>query len=144
MQEEILLRTYYGFDPQTLPETMSVLDALLATTAAMVPLADKDSFPVRFPFKSGGLGWNNPIYHAYREARSIWPDREIVIVSIGAEPRDTHENFRQANHVTNLFKDDHPDMAKDNLFRFEPAGDSWSSSFDQCAKRLWQFDASCD
>lgn len=135
-QEEVLLRTYYGLDPQMLSETISILDALLATTAAMVPLAHKDSFPVRPPFNSGGLDWNNPIYHVYREARSIWPDQEIVIVSIGTDPRDTYKDFHQANHVTNLFKDNHPDMAKDNLFRFEPAGDSWSSSFDQCAKRL--------
>lgn len=207
-QEEVLLRTYYGSDPQMLSEKTSILDAVQSSVDVMRhpicssnfpnytitinnwledmlrlylfpdgrldedrfreaqprknrlrvldqqnlreypfnkpgydPIAEEPSLrrPLlsRPPFRSGGYEWHNPVYHAYREARSIWPDRDIVIVSIGSSPMPL-SNITRSEDVMNRFKIVHPGMAKDSIFRFQADGNFMppDSLFTECAKRL--------
>lgn len=39
--------------------------------------------PYKQSFIDGGLGYNNPIFKIYDEARKIWKDRTIIVTSIG-------------------------------------------------------------
>lgn len=148
-QEEILLRTYYGHDPQLISEKISILDAIRSTIAAVGPLSPAKPSSSQHGKKSvygGPFGlqtlpqrpetqWNNPIYDAYREARSIWLDRDVIIVSIGVKEMP-FSSILQSDSLVRRFKRDHPDVGEDNLFRFLPDSGLRDSLFTQCAKRL--------
>ncbi|KAL9607748.1 MAG: hypothetical protein Q9167_007369, partial [Letrouitia subvulpina] len=134
-QEEILLRTYSGDDPQLISENISNIEAIRSTLAAFrsSELSSSSSSPSHHesvytgPFglqslpERQELGWNNPIYDVYRETRSIWPGRDIVIVSIGYDRAPLHR-IVGSEELVDRFKMNYPDMGKDNLFRFQPVG----------------------
>ena len=150
-QEETLLRTYYGHDAILISARISILDAIRATIASFGPprpaqpsssQTSKESvyggpFGLQSIPQSPEIGWNNPIYDVYRDARSIWPERDVIIVSIGFKeaPLDC---IIGSEELVNRFKMDHPDVGKENLFRFQPLKDAElpDSLFTQCAERL--------
>ena len=146
-QEEVLLRTYDGDDPQLISEKISVIDAIKFTLVAFggpgisSPLSyqpdepdqshkdnerhDKSIYGGPSGLQSSPLprdsDWNNPIYDVYREARTIWPDRYIKIVSIGYDMESSNSSI-ESERLVSHFKTDYPETSGLGLFRFQPLG----------------------
>ncbi|KFX90066.1 hypothetical protein V490_06669 [Pseudogymnoascus sp. VKM F-3557] len=79
-----ILRTYdYLHASQTLFEECKVWEACRATSAAPTFFDSVAIGPYKQKFIDGGLGYNNPIVKVYDEAQNIWPDRTVVVTSIG-------------------------------------------------------------
>lgn len=58
-------------------------EACRATSAAPTFFDPVQIGPYKQSFIDGVLGYNNPIFKVYDEAQNIWPDRTVVITSIG-------------------------------------------------------------
>ncbi|MGK2896124.1 MAG: patatin-like phospholipase family protein, partial [Candidatus Saccharimonadales bacterium] len=84
-------------------------------------------------FVDGGVLYNNPIQLVHREARQLWPDREILMTSIGtgsAPGKAFQGNLKaiiesmtkiltQTERTANDFHQSHPEMVNNkSLFRF--------------------------
>ena len=78
------MSSYYSSQFRTHNTAVRVWDAILATSAASVffePFAPKAQTST---LEFGPSEFHNPIEIVYNEARSLWPEREIILVSIGA------------------------------------------------------------
>lgn len=62
-------------------DKIKIWEACRATSAAFTYLR-----PITidgYLYRDGGLKFNNPVQYVYNEAREIWPDRDVRIISIG-------------------------------------------------------------
>ncbi|KFY85790.1 hypothetical protein V498_07664 [Pseudogymnoascus sp. VKM F-4517 (FW-2822)] len=105
-----ILRTYdYPNASHTLFEECKVWEACRATSAAPTFFDPVQIGPYKQSFIDGGLRYNNPIFKVYGESQEIWPNRTIVVTSIGnGEPPGTNfsGNLKQiANSIAEIVTD---------------------------------------
>ncbi|KFY07041.1 hypothetical protein V492_07500, partial [Pseudogymnoascus sp. VKM F-4246] len=79
-----IFRTYdYTHASHTLFDECKVWEACRATSAAPTFFDPIQIGRFKQSFIDGGLGFNNPIFQVYQEAQNMWPDRTIIVTSIG-------------------------------------------------------------
>ncbi|KAH0553145.1 hypothetical protein GP486_006670 [Trichoglossum hirsutum] len=138
--ESSILRSYRVRDP-SVPETLfnecKIWEACRATSAAPSFFNPITIGQVHQKFIDGAAaGYNNPIRMVYQEAKHVWPDRTLLLISIGtgnARRKRLAGNLGEvakamakiltdAEVSADIFFKDHQDMAKKHLlFRFNVA-----------------------
>jgi len=146
-QEEVLLRTYHGSDSHMLSEKTNIAGAMVATMRAVHPeYAERlaNSFeslpPLPTVFSQPEYHrqvTKDPICHVYREARSIWPDREIRIASFMPEPERDLWGYKADMKIRGFKSDSSNNGRECHLFRVIGSQDFVSTSFDERAKSFW-------
>jgi predicted acylesterase/phospholipase RssA len=132
--ELAILRSYKNSKAsESLYNECKVWEACCATSAATTFFDPIAIGKFGQTFADGGVLYNNPIQLIDREAKSIWPGRDAMIVSIGtgSAPNNSFTGnikdiveamskiLTQTERTANDFYQSHIDMVKDNLlFRF--------------------------
>ncbi|KIW23795.1 uncharacterized protein PV07_11968 [Cladophialophora immunda] len=160
-QDQVLLRTYHGSDSKRLSEQSRIREAMIATGSSVYGrafwpwnLIEYQDILSRWR-QEQELDWefspasaypsadqvtsatNDPIYHAYREARSIWPDREIRIASFMPRMKTGDPGRKAAMEVRGFKVDSSQKGTEGQLLRADDAMDFSSAAFSEMGNAFW-------
>ena len=79
-----MLRSYESLKFSQVVEDCQIWEACRATSAATGFFDSITIGEYKQKFVDGGILYNNPIQLVHREAKTIWPERDALLISIGA------------------------------------------------------------
>lgn len=136
--ETAFLRTYDN--PSTadaLSKEFKIWEACRATSAATTFFEPYVHAEYGQKFIDGGLQYNNPVMSVLQEANDVWPDDEVMLISIGTGnapgkrfggslgtiAKGLKAIATETEKTSKMFHRSHPDMVQENrYFRFNVPG----------------------